>query len=304
MRILLFGRNGQVGWELQEALAPLGEVTAVDLPEVDFRDLGALERFTRGFAPDLIVNAAAYTAVDQAESEPELAMRINGEAPGLLARVARDLGVGLVHYSTDYVFDGRKGKPYTEEDAPNPLSVYGRTKLAGDEAVQGAGCACLILRTSWVYGARGKNFFLTMRRLFREREEIGVVDDQVGCPTWSRAIAEVTARILLSGYRQEEDRLLWEEKIPSGVYNYSSGGSATWYQFAEEIRRTDPERSEYVVKRLTPISSKAFGAPAERPSYSVLSKAKLETVFGLAPQDWRRMLAHCWEALAGQEAGR
>lgn len=172
MRILLFGKNGQVGWELQRTLAPLGELIAVDFPEIDFQDFQGLRKYTLEIKPNLIVNAAAYTAVDQAETEPDIAMSINGEAPGFLAEIALTLNAGLVHYSTDYVFDGTKGDPYTEEDPPNPLSVYGASKLAGDNAIRAAGCAHLILRTSWVYGTRGKNFFLTMLRLAREREEI------------------------------------------------------------------------------------------------------------------------------------
>ena len=294
MRILLLGKNGQVGWELQSTLAPLGELMAIDLPEVDFHNLKALETFTREANPDLIVNAAAYTAVDQAESEPEVAMRINGEAPGVLAEIARERGIGLVHFSTDYVFDGTKGEPYKEEDPPNPLGVYGASKLAGDLAIQESGCAHLILRTSWVYGTRGSNFFLTMLRLAREREEISVVDDQIGCPTWSRSIAEVTARILKIGYRAREDRLAWGEEIPSDVYNYSSSGSTSWYGFASEIIEDDPNQDEHVVQRLMPISTEAYGAAAPRPAYSELSKEKLGTVFGIPAEGWREQLQSCW----------
>ena len=295
MRILLLGKNGQVGWELQSTLAPLGEVMAVDLPDVDFNNLKALETFTREATPDLIVNAAAYTAVDKAESEPDIAMRVNGEAPGLLAEIACGRGIGLVHFSTDYVFDGSNSVPYTEEDPPNPLGVYGASKLAGDIAIQEAGCAYLILRTSWVYGARGRNFFLTMLRLAREREEIRVVEDQIGCPTWSRSIAMVTAQILKSRYQSEKDRIGWGEEIPSGVYNYSSSGSVSWYDFAEEILRTDPNRDEHVVQRLVPISTEAYGAEAARPSNSELSMKKLKSVFGIPPEGWREQLRDCWD---------
>lgn len=293
MRILLFGKNGQVGWELQRTLAPLGELIAVDFPEIDFQDFQGLRKYTLEIKPNLIVNAAAYTAVDQAETEPDIAMSINGEAPGFLAEIALTLNAGLVHYSTDYVFDGTKGDPYTEEDPPNPLSVYGASKLAGDNAIRAAGCAHLILRTSWVYGTRGKNFFLTMLRLAREREEIQVVDDQIGCPTWSRSIAQVTAAILLKGYRAEQDRFGWGEEIPSGVYNYSSNGSTSWFGFAEEIVRTDPDPHEHVVKRLIPISTEAFEAKALRPEYSELSKNKLGSVFGISPEGWREQLQDC-----------
>jgi dTDP-4-dehydrorhamnose reductase len=294
MRILLFGKNGQVGWELQRTLAPLGEVIAVDFPEIDFQDFLGLRKYTLEIKPNLIVNAAAYTAVDQAETESEIAMRINGEAPGVLAEVAKKLGVGLLHYSTDYVFDGTKGEPYTEEDEPNPINVYGQTKLAGDHAIQGSDCAHLILRTSWVYGARGKNFFLTMLRLAREREEIRVVDDQIGSPTWSQSIAQVTAAILLQGFYAEQDRLGWGEEIPSGVYNYSSSGSTSWYGFAEEIIRTDPNRDEHIVQRLLPISTEAFDATAARPAVSVLSKRRIGETFGTQMEEWRDQLKLCW----------
>ena len=296
MRILLFGKNGQVGWELQRLLAPLGELIAVDFPEIDFQDFQALRRFTFELKPNLIVNAAAYTAVDHVETEPDIAMRINGEAPGLLAEIALTLDAGLVHYSTDYVFDGTKGDPYTEDDLPNPLSAYGASKLAGDEAIREAGCAHLVLRTSWVYGARGKNFFLTMLRLAREREEIQVVDDQIGCPTWSRSIATVTAQILKCGYQPELDRIGWDVEIPSGVYNYSSSGSTSWYGFAEEIIRTDPNRDEHVVQRLVPISTDAFGAAAARPANSELSKDKLDKAFGIPSEGWREQLKDCWSS--------
>ncbi|MFN2148321.1 MAG: dTDP-4-dehydrorhamnose reductase [Anaerolineales bacterium] len=219
MHILLFGGNGQVGWELQRTLLPLGAIHAFDYPQVDFLNLPALRDVVREANPDLIVNAAAYTAVDKAESEPDRAQAVNAEAPGLLAEEARRLGIGLVHYSTDYVFDGKKGAPYTEEDTPNPLNVYGQTKLDGDRAIQASGARHLILRTSWVYGARGSNFFLTMLRLARERRELRVVDDQIGSPTWSRSIAAVTAEILQTAFDGEHASIQWDEKIPSGIYN-------------------------------------------------------------------------------------
>jgi dTDP-4-dehydrorhamnose reductase len=296
MRIVLFGKNGQVGWELKRTLAPLGEVIALDQPEVDFTDLQGLRGIVRDRKPDLIVNAAAYTAVDRAEGEPELAMIVNGIAPGVLAEEAKKLNAGLVHYSTDYVFDGTKREPYTEEDKPNPINIYGQTKLAGDRAIQGSGCDYLILRTSWVYGARGKNFFLTMLRLAREREEIRVVDDQIGCPTWSRSIAKATGEILMRGFHAEEDRIWWDVEIPSGVYNYSSSGSTSWHGFTEEIIRTDPNRDEHIVQRLVPISTDAFGAAAARPANSELSKDKLSTVFGIPPEGWREQLQNCWSS--------
>jgi dTDP-4-dehydrorhamnose reductase len=195
-RILLTGRNGQVGAELVTALAPLGDVCAFDHATLDLGDAAAIVAAVRKTSPDVIVNAAAYTAVDRAEAEPALAMAINGTAPGILAAEARRLGAWVVHFSTDYVFDGRKSGAYTEQDAPNPLNVYGRTKLAGERAVQAAGAKHLILRTSWVYGATGKNFLVTIRRLAAERDELKIVDDQFGAPTWCRDIATGTAAIL------------------------------------------------------------------------------------------------------------
>ena len=223
-RILLTGKNGQVGWELQRTLAPLGEVVVLDRRQLDLSDPDQIRERVREISPDLIVNAAAYTAVDRAEAEPEPAMAVNGTAPGLLAEEAKRIGAAIIHYSTDYVFDGAKTTPYTEEDAPNPLNVYGRTKLAGEQAVQAAGVPHLILRTSWVYGMRGKNFLLTILRLAREREELKIVDDQIGAPTWSRTIAEATAQILTSG--------AWPVSGASGIYHLTASGSTSWYGFA------------------------------------------------------------------------
>src|ERR1035441_10644588 len=196
MKILLIGKNGQVGWELRRTLAPLAEVVAVDYPEINFADAPALRQFVAGVRPDVVVNAAAYTAVDKAETEMELCRQINAVAPGVLAEEAKKLGALMVHYSTDYIFDGTKTSPYVETDAPNPLGAYGRTKLEGDRAVKASGANHLIFRLCWVYGARGQNFMLTMQRLAREREKLRVVDDQFGCPTWSRLIAEATALAL------------------------------------------------------------------------------------------------------------
>ena len=193
MKILLIGKNGQVGWELHRTLAPLGEVVAVDFPEINFTDPAALRRLVAETRPNVVVNAAAYTAVDKAETERELCHQINATGPGVLAEEAKKIGALLVHYSTDYIFDGTKPTPYVETDTPNPLGAYGESKLAGDQAVQASGVDHLIFRLCWVYGARGQNFLLTMQRLAREREKLRVVRDQVGCPTWARMIAEATA---------------------------------------------------------------------------------------------------------------
>ena len=196
MKILLIGKNGQVGWELRRTLAPLAEVVAVDYPEINLTDTPALRQFVTGTRPSVVVNAAAYTAVDKAETETELCRQINAVAPGVLAEAAKKIGALMVHYSTDYVFDGAKTSPYVETDAPNPLGAYGRSKLEGDQAVKTSGADHLIFRLCWVYGARGQNFMLTMLRLAREREKLRVVADQFGCPTWSRMIAETTALAL------------------------------------------------------------------------------------------------------------
>ncbi len=293
MRILLLGKNGQVGWELQRTLAPLGEVIALDQPEVDFTDLQGLRGIVRDRKPDLIVNAAAYTAVDRAESEPELAMTVNGIAPGVLAEEAKRLKAGLVHYSTDYVFDGTKGEPYTEEDEPNPLNVYGQTKLAGDRAIEAIGCDYLILRTSWVYGVRGENFFLTMLQLAREKEEISVVDDQVGCPTWSRSIAEATYKMLNCVLHSERGNFNRSKEIFAGIYNYSSSGSTNWHGFAQAIIRSDSLRHEHVIQKISPISSEEYSAVAKRPRISILANGKVEAEFGVISEDWRDQLAAC-----------
>ena len=196
MKILLTGKNGQVGWELQRTLTTLGDVVAIDRKGMDLANPDSIRNTIRAVRPDLIVNAAAYTAVDKAESEPELAMAINGIAPGIMAEEAGRLGAAMVHYSTDYVFDGTKTTPYTEGDILNPINVYGKTKLAGEQAVQAAGIPHLIFRTSWVYGLRGRNFLLTILRLAKEWDELKIVDDQIGAPTWSRMVAEATATIL------------------------------------------------------------------------------------------------------------
>ena len=301
MRILLFGKNGQVGWELQRTLAPLGEVIALDQPEVDFTDIDGLRATVREHKPDLIVNAAAYTAVDRAESEPETAMAVNGIAPGVLAEEAKRLKVGLVHYSTDYVFDGTKGEPYTEEDVPNPLNVYGVTKLTGDRAIEAVGWTYLILRTSWVYGARGRNFFLTIRRLARERAELRVVDDQVGNPTWCRSIAKATAEILSLILRGRNHPLLAKMNEHKGIYHCSSNGEVSWFGFANAILQADPRKDEIITRSIIPIPTREYPTPAKRAPYAVLSKGKIERAFGVKIQPWHEQLTGCWESLAEEQ---
>ncbi len=291
-RILLTGVTGQVGWELQRTLMGLGEVVAVGRGvgngglQVDLAQPDKIRRALREVKPELIVNAAAYTAVDQAEKEPELAMAINGIAPGVIAEEAKALGAAVVHYSTDYVFDGTKTTPYTEQDRPDPQSIYGQTKLAGEQAIAAVGVPHLIVRTSWVYGLRGKNFLLTMRKLAREREEIRVVDDQMGAPTWSRAIAEATAQILSLATHHKVDFLA----AKSGIYHLSAGGQTSWYGFAKAILTPELESGEGRLQRLLPIPSEQYPTPAKRPAYSLLDTYKLSDTFGLALPNWQRAL--------------
>jgi dTDP-4-dehydrorhamnose reductase len=283
LRILLFGHRGQVGWELRRTLAPLGRVYAFDYPEVDFADAAAVERVVEEVAPSVIVNAAAYTAVDRAESEPERAWQINAVAPGRLARWARTRGAWLVHYSTDYVYDGNKRTPYVETDPTAPLNAYGRSKLEGDRAVAASGCPHLIFRLCWVYGMRGNNFLLTMLRLARERETLRVVSDQIGSPTWCRLIAEATA-LALQQVLNRPDPALW-----SGVYHLRCAGETSWYEFARRIVESVPEQ-ERKCREVVPIRSEEYPAPARRPAWSVMSCEKLERTFGLVLPDWETAL--------------
>lgn len=289
--ILLTGKNGQVGWELQRTLAPLGRVVSLGPDELDLASPGAIRQAVRSIRPDIIVNPAAYTAVDKAESEAELAQSVNGAAPGVFAEEAKTLGAWMVHYSTDYIFDGTKQGAYLETDAPNPQSVYGKSKLAGENAVRSVGGKHLILRTSWVYGNRGHNFVLTMLRLARERKVLRVVDDQVGAPTWCRSLAEITSQILaqlhMPGLKEDASEV-------SGTYHLTSSGSVSWHGFAAEILHQSGIRP---LPDLVAIPSREYPTPAIRPKNSVLSNDKLNSTFGLDAGDWRDNLRLCMQEI-------
>lgn len=287
-KILLTGANGQVGWELQRTLSSLGEVVALDSQGLNLADAKDLRDKLTVLAPQLIVNSAAYTAVDKAESEAERAYAINAIAPGIMAEEAARSGALLVHYSTDYVFDGSGSAPWREEDTCNPLNVYGRTKLEGERLIQHSGCRHLIFRTSWVYGARGSNFLLTMRRLMRERPELKIVDDQIGAPTWCRDLAEATAQII-SQLGSVPNPINAE---PWGVYHMCNAGETSWHGFAQSIRGMIPDET-CALKQLMGIPSTEYPTPAQRPHNSRLDNTKLQKTFGLRLQDWQSALRLC-----------
>jgi dTDP-4-dehydrorhamnose reductase len=287
-RILLIGKIGQVGWELRRTLAPMADLVCVDFPEIDLTSGDSIRKWVRDTQPRLVINAAAYTAVDKAESEPERAMQINGTAPGIIAEEAKRLNALVVHYSTDYVFDGSKTTPYVETDAPNPLGAYGRTKLAGDQAVQATGCAHLIFRLCWVYGARGQNFMLTMMRLARERDKLRVVKDQIGCPTWSRMIAETTTQALRQVLPAGDPAAF------TGTYHLAASGLTSWHGFASSIIGLMPAEGKKCTL-VEPITSAEYPTPTRRPAYSVLSCDKLTRTFGLRLPDWEHSLKQVLE---------
>ncbi|MBV4474325.1 dTDP-4-dehydrorhamnose reductase [Pseudomonas botevensis] len=284
MKILLLGKSGQVGWELQRSLGPLGELIALDRHGADglsgdLTDLAALRDTIRKVRPDVIVNAAAYNAVDKAESEGELAHLVNAGAVQLMAEQANELGAWLVHYSTDYVFDGQGQAPWLEGDATRPLNRYGESKLAGEQAVQAAGCKYLLFRTSWVYGARGSNFAKTMLRLAKERQTLSVIDDQIGAPTGADLIADVTALALQQALREPQ---------LSGVYHLAAGGEVSWYGYACHVLDFARANGEsLVVDSVEPIKATAYPTPARRPLNSRLNTQKLRDNFSLHLPDWR-----------------
>lgn len=287
--ILVIGKIGQVGWELRRTLGPVGKVVSVDFPEIDLTQGNSIQKWVRETAPDVIINAAAYTAVDKAESEFDRCNQINGIAPGILAEEAKNRGALLIHYSTDYVFDGLKGTAYVENDAPNPQGAYGKSKLNGDRAVEQVGGEHLIFRLCWVYGARGQNFMLTIMRLARERERLRVVGDQIGCPTWSRMIAQTTTLALLQFLGAGRD-------VPTGLYHLASSGQTSWHGFAERIVKLMPE-SGRKCRTIDPITTAEYPLPAPRPAYSVLDCEKLKRTFGLQLPSWDESLARVLEEM-------
>lgn len=286
-RILITGKTGQVGYELERSLQGLGEIIAVDRSQMDLSNLEQVRDVIRSVKPTLIVNPAAYTAVDQAEREPELAQRINGEAPGVMAEEAKKLGAALIHYSTDYVFDGSKDGAYVETDPTCPINVYGASKLAGEQAIAATGVAHLILRTSWVYSTHGKNFLLTMRRLAQERDALNVVADQFGAPTWSRTIADTTAHIVAQSLAAADQQAWWAQH--SGLYHLTAQGKTTWFGFAEAIMA---HASVTKKPQLTPIPASQYPVPAKRPANSALSSQKLMDNFCGLP-NWQDALQLC-----------
>lgn len=280
--ILVTGANGQLGYELARLLPAHGEVAALDRSRLDLANVDAIRATVRAIRPKLIINAAGYTAVDQAEREPDLAEAINARAPAVLAEEAKRMQSVLIHFSTDYVFDGTASAPYGEQAATHPLNAYGRSKLRGEQAIAAAGAAAITLRTSWVYGRRGQNFLLTMRRLAAERETLRIVADQVGVPNWSRSLAEATAALVVRG--------LPTLAACAGLFHLSGHGQASWFEFAQAIF------GDAVRPRLVPITTAEYPTAALRPAYGVLATARFEQQFGFGLPHWRDMLQRCLSA--------
>ena len=295
--VLVTGAEGQVGWEARRTFAPLGRVVAVDRADVDFVDVESVRALVRAHRPAVIVNAAAYTAVDRAESERDLAFAINTTAPRALAEEAARLGALIVHFSTDYVFDGAKDTPYVEDDEPSPLNAYGESKLAGDRAVISSGAPHLVFRTSWVYAARGHNFLRTMLLLARERETLRVVADQIGAPTPARLLAEVSAQVV-SRYLTDEALALPESRW--GIYNAVTRGATSWHGFAQRILELDPRRAEQRCREVVPIPSTDYSTAARRPARSLLDVGRLERSFQLRMPTWDDQLELVMADLAAQ----
>lgn len=303
-KILLTGKTGQIGSELHNLLPQLGEVIALDRQELDLANPEKIRNVVRSISPHIIVNAAAYTAVDQAETDEATASAVNADAPGILGEEAQRLGALLVHYSTDYVFDGAKRLPYIEEDLPNPKNTYGRTKLEGEHAIQQSGAAHLIFRTSWIYSRRGRNFLLTVSRLATRQKELRIVQDQIGSPTWSREVAAATSKVLSQLCAAGRASIDLKE---SGIYHMTAAGETSWYAFAKAIIEessgfaegpswfaTAAQRQPIIAQHICPIATAEYPTPARRPAYSVLSNARLAAAFGVRLSDWRAQLHSCF----------
>jgi len=286
MRILLIGKNGQLGWELQRTLCTLGEVTSLDYPEIDLARPETACRWIEELQPAVVVNAAAYTAVDRAESEPQLAMAINAEAPGQMAQAAARAGAAFFHFSTDYVFDGKKGRAYVEQDAPCPLNVYGASKLAGERAVAQSGAAYLIFRTSWVYSTRRDSFVTKTLAWAAKQTSLRVVTDQVGNPTWARALAEITAQLLAMS---SPDPVTWMRPY-AGLFHLAGDGAASRLEWAQAILQNDPQPEQRACREILPALTAEFPAPAERPLYSALDCSKFADTFDLRLPPWQAAL--------------
>jgi dTDP-4-dehydrorhamnose reductase len=286
MKIVLFGKNGQLGWEFERSLPVLGDVVSLDREELDLGDLQEVQRTLRELKPDLIINASAYTDVDRAEDEPELAMKVNALAPGVMAEVSRALGAVLIHFSTDYVFDGRATMPYVENAVTNPLNLYGKSKLMGEDNIRQAGGAYLILRTSWVYSLRGNSFVNKVLGWARNNRSLRIVDDQVSNPTWARMLAEITCLLiprhpgsLYDGIREQ-----------CGIYHLAGSGYTSRYEWAKQILAHDPNRSEQMVQAIEPGRTEEFPTPATRPLFSALDCTRFEKTFGLQLPPWSSTL--------------
>ena len=286
LKILLFGKTGQLGWELQRTLPPLGDIYAYGPDELDLSDLVSLERTIHEVKPQIVINAAAYTAVDQAEAEPKLAELINVKVPTVMAEAARSLNAVMVHYSTDYVFDGTKGSAYTEDDLTNPLNVYGQTKLEGEQAISQVGGVHIILRTSWVYSLGVGGFVSKILSWARKQEVMKIVTDQVGSPTWARMLAEISSGMISRSLQDPPD--YFSER--SGIYHLGGSGSVSRFDFTREVLRLDPRAEEQLVKRVDPALTVDFPTPASRPLMTPLDCSRFERVFGLRLPDWKAAL--------------
>ena len=288
MKILLIGKTGQIGGELKNIVGDLGTLIAIDRQQLDLSNPESIEPSILRIQPEIIINAAAYTGVDKAEEEPDLAMAVNGTGAGLLAKAAKKVGAGLIHYSTDYVFDGCSETPYKEEDPTNPLNVYGKSKLEGEKALAKAGIPYIILRTSWVYSLRGKNFLLSMQELAKKKDSLRIVNDQIGAPTWARSIAKGTHKILGQCLNQNWPKI--KDSSLSGIFHLTCQGKTNWYRFANEIINLSGIDQNIA---LQPIPTSEYPTPAIRPLYSLLSNEKIKNVFSLDMPQWEEALKDC-----------